>query len=81
MTLDRAKCEGFLPCQAGLKSHHLFESNLVLLNSSLNDFIIGQDSEAINLGSLSGANLVPMDILEVVRTSNPDAGAYQHIEF
>lgn len=50
-------------------------------NASLNDFIIGQDSEAINLGSLTGANLVPTDILEVMRTPNPDAGAYQHIEF
>ena len=50
-------------------------------NSSLNDFIIGQDSEAINLGNLTGANLVPYDILEVMRTLNPDAGAYQHIEF
>lgn len=50
-------------------------------NSSLNDFIIGQDSKAINLGNLTGANLVPSDILEVIRTLNPDAGAYQHIEF
>ena len=50
-------------------------------NTSLNDFIIGQDSEAINLGNTSGANRVPKDILEVTRIPNPDAGAYQHIEF
>lgn len=45
------------------------------------DFIIGQDSEAINLGNATGASQVPMDILGVVRTMNPDAGAYQHIIF
>ena len=46
-----------------------------------NDFIIGQDSQAINFGNLSGANLVPTDILEIIRTDSPDAGAYQHIDF
>ncbi len=50
-------------------------------NSSDNDFIIGQDSQAINFGNLSGANLVPIDILGIIRTDNPDAGAYQHINF
>ncbi len=59
----------------------LLNGNSHFRNSSLNDFIIGQDSEAINLGNLIGANLVPTDILEVIRTLNPDAGAYQHIEF
>jgi hypothetical protein len=46
-----------------------------------NDFIIGQDSEAINFGNATGASQVPLDILEVVRTMSPDAGAYQHIIF
>jgi hypothetical protein len=50
-------------------------------NPSDNDFIIGQDSQAINFGNLSGANLVPTDILGIIRTDNPDAGAYQHIDF
>ena len=50
-------------------------------NRLLNDYIIGQDSDAINLGNATGANLVPLDILEVMRTMNPDAGAYQHIDF
>ena len=46
-----------------------------------NDFIIGQDSEAINFGNAAGASQVPLDILGVVRTMSPDAGAYQHINF
>ena len=50
-------------------------------NRLLNDYIIGQDSDAINLGNATGANLVPLDILGVMRTMNPDAGAYQHIDF
>ena len=50
-------------------------------NPSNNDFIIGQDSQAINFGNLSGANLVPTDILGIIRTDSPDAGAYQHIDF
>lgn len=47
----------------------------------INDFIIGQDSDAINLGSSNGALQVPFDILGVVRPMNPDLGAYQHINF
>lgn len=50
-------------------------------NRNLNDFIIGQDSEAINIANATGASLVPLDILEIMRTMNPDAGAYQHINF
>lgn len=50
-------------------------------NPSDNDYIIGQDSQAINFGNLSGATLVPSDILGIVRTDSPDAGAYQHINF
>lgn len=46
-----------------------------------NDFIIGQSSDAINLGNLTAASFFPLDILGVMRTVNPDAGAYQHISF
>jgi len=48
---------------------------------SSNDFIIGQDSDAINQGNATGAAQVPIDILGVMRTMNPDLGAYQHINF
>lgn len=50
-------------------------------NRSANDFIIGQNSDAIGQGNLSAAALVPFDILGVIRTTNPDLGAYQHIQF
>ena len=50
-------------------------------NVSSNDFIIGQDSQAINFGNSTGAGLVPLDILGVTRAISPDAGAYQHIDF
>lgn len=50
-------------------------------NASQNDFVIGQDSEAINRGNSTGAAQVPFDLLNVARTTAPDLGAYQHIEF
>ena len=50
-------------------------------NSVANDFIIGENSDAINIGSPNGALQVPFDILGVVRPMNPDLGAYQHINF
>jgi hypothetical protein len=50
-------------------------------NPTMNDFIIGQESQAINFGNSDGANLIPLDILGVSRLLSPDAGAYQHIDF
>jgi hypothetical protein len=47
-------------------------------DSQNSDFIIGQDSDAINKADTSLFNL---DILGVDRTTNPDIGAYQHIIF
>ncbi|WP_288956639.1 hypothetical protein [uncultured Polaribacter sp.] len=43
-----------------------------------NDFIIGQDSDAINKAKTTSFTL---DILGVDRSSNPDIGAYQHVIF
>ena len=43
-----------------------------------NDFIIGQDSDAINRATSSSFSF---DILGVDRSNAPDIGAYQHIEF
>jgi hypothetical protein len=42
------------------------------------DFIIGQDSDAINKAK---ATIFNLDLLGVDRTINPDIGAYQHITF
>lgn len=46
-----------------------------------NELIIGQDSDAINNADSNAASQVPLDILGVNRTTNPDIGAYQHITF
>ena len=47
-------------------------------NSQNEDFIIGQDSDAINKAKASSFSI---DILGVNRTTNPDIGAYQNITF
>ncbi len=50
-------------------------------NTETNNFIIGQDSDAIGNADIDTANLVPFDILGVHRAITPDIGAYQHITF
>jgi hypothetical protein len=50
-------------------------------NTSLNDFIIGELSDAINKANSAFSAFVPLDILGVDRTVTPDIGAYQHITF
>ncbi len=47
-------------------------------DTSKNDFIIGKESDAINKAKASS---ISEDILGINRTTNPDIGAYQHIEF
>ncbi len=47
-------------------------------NSILNDFVIGSKSNAIEKAKSTIYNI---DILGVDRSSNPDVGAYQHIDF
>jgi len=47
-------------------------------NSSINELIIGQNSDAINKAT---SVLPTFDILGVDRTTSPDIGAYQHITF
>ena len=46
-----------------------------------NDFIIGQDSDAINIADPGISSSFPLDILGVMRTMNPDTGAYPHLAF
>lgn len=64
-----------------------FYSNITLNGNSdfrnpfMNDFIIGENSDAIGLGNSAAAALFPMDILGVGRVGSPDLGAYQHITF
>ena len=64
-----------------LYQNNILNGNAHFRNSSNNDFIIGQNSDAIGNALLTGANAVPFDLLGVNRTTLPDIGAYQHIEF
>ncbi|WP_243739398.1 right-handed parallel beta-helix repeat-containing protein [Flavicella sediminum] len=50
-------------------------------DTSSNDFIMGEESEAINKGKVENALRTPLDILGIDRTLAPDIGAYQHIIF
>ena len=56
----------------------ILNGNTNFRTSQNEDFIIGQDSDAINKAKTS---LFNFDILGVDRTLNPDIGAYQHITF
>tara|TARA_B110000046_G_scaffold185994_1_gene231139 strand:- start:614 stop:2122 length:1509 start_codon:yes stop_codon:yes gene_type:complete len=56
----------------------ILNGNTHFRDSQNSDFIIGQDSDAINKANTSTFDL---DILGVDRTTNPDIGAYQHIIF
>ena len=47
-------------------------------NTQKSDFIIGENSDAINKAI---ATPFTIDFLGIDRTSNPDIGAYQHITF
>lgn len=63
-----------------------FQNNIInqmpdFRDTSINDFIIGADSAGNNQASQAEANQIPLDILGVDRTLNPDIGAYQHIIF
>ncbi len=69
-----------------LEDTNNYESNIFnedpnFLNTDLNQFIIGEESAAINKGLVSFSTQVPIDILNVNRTSATDIGAYQHVVF
>ncbi|WP_435139165.1 hypothetical protein [Formosa sp. A9] len=50
-------------------------------NADQNALITGENSAAIDQGNSTFANQVPLDILQVNRTTTPDLGAYQHTSF
>ncbi|MDB2385696.1 hypothetical protein N9V96_04415 [Polaribacter sp.] len=56
----------------------ILNGNADFRNSRDSDFIIGEESDAINQAISS---VYPTDILGVDRTTSPDIGAYQHIIF
>ena len=60
---------------------NIFNEDPNFKDVDLNELIIGDDSASINKGLASFATQVPVDILNVNRTSSLDLGAYQHITF
>ncbi len=44
-----------------------------------NNMIIGVNSAAKNQGNPIYSNMIPLDLLNIDRTNNPDLGAYQHV--
>ena len=50
-------------------------------DTELNDYLIGQDSDAIDKADNTSALQIPFDILGIDRTTAPDIGAYQHVIF
>ncbi|MCK0130868.1 hypothetical protein MWU59_05060 [Flavobacteriaceae bacterium F08102] len=51
------------------------------MDPAKNRFLIGEASAAVNSADLATAQDVPVDLVGVDRTVNPDIGAYQHIIF
>jgi len=56
----------------------ILNGNSDFKNTQNNNFIIGDDSDAVNKAKTTSFS---SDILGVDRTANPDIGAYQHITF
>ncbi|WP_196890454.1 hypothetical protein [Aureivirga marina] len=61
--------------------NNIFNENPVFKDPYSNQMVIGQDSPAVNTADEQTALTVPLDILGVDRTVNPDMGAYQHQVF
>ncbi|ANW95459.1 hypothetical protein AXE80_03820 [Wenyingzhuangia fucanilytica] len=59
----------------------LLNKKLDFRNTTINDLRIGLDNEGINQADITTATEVPFDIIGTGRTTAPDIGAYQHIDF
>ncbi len=65
----------------GHYQNNIFNGNPYFKNIDLNDYIIGEESDAVEKADLNAAMQTPLDILGVNRIIKPDIGAYQHIIF
>lgn len=61
--------------------NNIFNGYSDFKSPSTNELIIGQKSEGIKKSDPQGSSEVPYDILEILRSSPADIGAYQHIIF
>jgi hypothetical protein len=60
---------------------NVFNENPDFFNRNANQLFIGLDSGAREIGNNTTGQLVPFDLNGSPRPSNPDAGAYQAIDF
>ena len=61
--------------------NNIFNGESNFKNIDLNEYLIGEKSDAVNNADKNAAMQIPLDILGVNRTLSPDIGAYQHIIF
>ena len=61
--------------------NNIFNGDSNFKNVEINEYIIGEKSDAVDKADQNAALQFPLDILGVNRTVNPDIGAYQHIIF
>lgn len=62
-------------------SANILNGNADFKSPYSNELIIGENSDAIKNANVPGTQLIPNDILGVLRSSPADIGAYQHIQF
>lgn len=66
---------------ATIFSDNILNESPDFFNPNENKLQIGLESAAFNLGNTGTAQEAPFDLLGINRTTNPDSGAYQAIEF
>ncbi len=59
---------------------NIFNGTSDFVNISQNNFLLGENSDAINQANQLRAQEVPFDLLGKDRRTNPDSGAYQYFE-
>lgn len=64
-----------------LYTDNVFNSFLDYKNLSLNELVIGENSDAIGKASISGTSQVPIDILGKTRVNPASVGAYESVVF
>jgi hypothetical protein len=61
--------------------NNILNGNADFKNPNNNELIVGENSDGIQNAEETASQLVPYDILGILRSSPADIGAYQHINF
>jgi len=61
--------------------NNILNGNADFKNPNNNELIIGENSDGIQNAEETASQLIPYDILGILRSSPADIGAYQHINF